>query len=82
MFNFRLPFRGPTFPSKRRDYSSRMKVLANERAYVIAREVVAEFGPHETAIEIECMARALKEQNAYLSYTMIWNIAVKLNKEQ
>lgn len=59
-----------------------MKVLANERAYEIAREIVDEHGPHEGEIKMECTVRALEEQNAYLSATMIWNIAVKLNKEQ
>ncbi len=83
MFNIRLPFRGQVrYPSKRNAYSSRMKVLANERAYELAREVVAEHGPLEDEIKVGCTVRALEEANPYLSATMIWNIAVKLNKDR
>lgn len=83
MFNIRLPFRGQARrPSQRLNYSSAMKRLANERAYEIAREIVDEHKGHEGEIKMECTVRALEEANAYLSDTMIWNIAVKLNREK
>lgn len=83
MFNIRLPFRGQTrHPSKRLSYSNAMRVLANERAYEIAKEIVGEHGPSEGEIRAACTTRALEEQNAYISANMIWNIAVKLNREK